>query len=128
MLTLSVDTSTRSGSVAALKDDQVLSKVVISSERPYGEQFQTTVDGLLGRSNIGLSQLDLFGVAVGPGSFTGVRVGLAAVKAWAEVFRKPVAAVSVLEAIAAQANPPSTAERLIVAVLDARRGQVFGGI
>ena len=64
-------------------------------------------------------------MAAGPGSFTGLRVGLAAVKGWAEVYRKPIAAVSALEAVAVQAHSSAA---LIVPVLDARRGQLYFGL
>jgi tRNA threonylcarbamoyladenosine biosynthesis protein TsaB len=63
-------------------------------------------------------------VAAGPGSFTGLRVGLAAVKGWAEVYHKPIAAISALEAVAAQSHSPAA---LLVPLLDARRGQVYFG-
>ena len=69
-------------------------------------------------------QFDLFAVAAGPGSFTGLRVGLTAAKGWAEVYKKPAAGVSGLEAVAAQAH--STA-RLLIPVMDARRGQIYFG-
>ena len=66
-----------------------------------------------------------FAAAAGPGSFTGVRVGLTSVKAWAEVYGKPVAAISRLEGIAAQAANPANH---VAAFVDARRGQVFGAV
>jgi tRNA threonylcarbamoyladenosine biosynthesis protein TsaB len=79
---------------------------------------------LLGELSLKLEQFDLYAVAAGPGSFTGLRVGLAAAKGWAEVYGKPIAAVSALEAVAAQAH--STAD-LLVPVLDARRGEIYFG-
>src|ERR1700690_3810471 len=80
---------------------------------------------LLGELALKMDQIELFAVAAGPGSFTGLRVGLAAVKGWAEVYGKPIAAVSALEAVAVQAR---SSAGLIVPVLDARRGQVYFGI
>src|SRR5437667_9615897 len=65
-----------------------------------------------------------YAVAAGPGSFTGVRVGLTSVKAWAEVYGKPVAGVSRLEAFAAQASRTSR----VAALVDAQRGQLFGAV
>jgi tRNA threonylcarbamoyladenosine biosynthesis protein TsaB len=82
------------------------------------------LDFLLKESSLLLSDFDLFAVVAGPGSFTGLRVGLAAVKGWAEVYRKPVAAISALEAVAAQSD---SAARLLIPVLDARRGQIYFG-
>lgn len=134
MLTLAVDTSTRSGSIALLRDAAVLGQAVIPPDEPYSSRFSPSVDSLMRESGLVLSQVDLFAVAAGPGSFTGLRIGLTAVKAWAEVFGKPIAAVSVLEAIAAHAMSSSIrqavllAELFLVPVFDARRGQVFGAV
>jgi len=70
-----------------------------------------------------MNSVDVFAAVAGPGSFTGLRVGLTAVKGWAEVYGKPIAAISGLEAIAAQA---SGHQEVICPFLDARRGHVFG--
>jgi tRNA threonylcarbamoyladenosine biosynthesis protein TsaB len=83
------------------------------------------VDSLLRELSLDLRDFDLFAVAAGPGSFTGVRVGLAAVKAWAEAYEKPVAAVSALEAVAVQSASEAP---FIVPVLDARRHQLYFGV
>ncbi len=130
MLTLAVDTSARTGSLALLKDATLLAQALISRDEPYSNGFSPTVDRLLRESSVSLSQLDLFAVAAGPGSFTGLRIGLTAVKAWGEVFARPIAAVSVLEAIATAAMQRGglPAAGLLVPVFDARRGQVFGAV
>ena len=80
---------------------------------------------MLGQASVELGQIELFAVVAGPGSFTGLRVGLAAVKGWAEVLGRPIAAVSGLEAVAAQAQGEA---HLLAAAIDARGGQIFGGI
>ncbi len=72
-----------------------------------------------------ISDFDLYAVSAGPGSFTGLRIGLTAVKGWSELFAKPIAPVSALHALSAQGNPQ---RKLIASVMDARRGQIFGGI
>jgi tRNA threonylcarbamoyladenosine biosynthesis protein TsaB len=136
MLILAVDTSTRTGSAAVLRDNEILAEVSGYEETPYSTRLFRDVETLQSRVNFRLDQVDLFAVAAGPGSFTGLRVGLTAVKAWAEVYRKPIAAISGLEAIASQVvtnRTPSTTMgtmngRHIVAFLDARRGQIFGAV
>jgi tRNA threonylcarbamoyladenosine biosynthesis protein TsaB len=125
VLILAIDTSTRAGGVAALQDDRLLEHFFERSERPFSSRLFQTLDLLLERVGRSISDFDLFAVGAGPGSFTGLRVGLTAVKAWAELYHKPVTPVSGLEAIAAQALSETT---LLAAVMDARRGQVFGGI
>src|ERR1700692_1720363 len=102
MLILAVDTSTRTGSAAILRDSEVLAEVSGYEETPYSSRLFRDIDLLQDRANFRLEQVYVFAVAAGPGSFTGLRVGLTAVKAWAEVHGKPIAAVSGLEAIAAE--------------------------
>jgi tRNA threonylcarbamoyladenosine biosynthesis protein TsaB len=130
MLTLAVDTSTRSGSFALLHDETSLGQEPIPPDAPYSIGFSYALDRLLASLEAKLPQIEVFAVGAGPGSFTGLRVGLTAVKAWSEVFGKPIVAVSGLEAIAAQAVPSliSRGDVLLAPVLDARRGQVFGGV
>jgi tRNA threonylcarbamoyladenosine biosynthesis protein TsaB len=126
MLILAVDTSTRQGSLAVLRDEEVLGEVALETDNPHSTGLFQSLDVLLGRLDISLNKLDLCAVSAGPGSFTGLRVGLTAVKAWAEVLQKPIAAVSSLEAIATQVSPGVSDD--VVAVLDARRGQIFGAV
>jgi tRNA threonylcarbamoyladenosine biosynthesis protein TsaB len=127
MRILAIDTTSRAGSVALLEDTEVRAAVSAEEDEPYSTRLFRDVDVVLQRAALatGLAGIDLYAVASGPGSFTGVRVGLAAVKAWAEVYGKPVAAVSALEAIAEQAPEH---EQLVAAVSDAHRGQFFAGL
>lgn len=125
MLLLAVDTSTQAGSLAVLRDERVLGVVSSWVEETYSSRMFRHLAFLLGELNLELKQFELFAVAAGPGSFTGLRVGLAAVKAWAEVYQKPIAPVSGLEAVAAQAH---ARESLLVPVIDARRGQIYAAV
>ena len=132
MLILAVDTSTRTGSAAILRDSEVLAEVSGYEETPYSSRLFRDIALLQDRANFRLDQVDVFAVAAGPGSFTGLRVGLTAVKAWAEVHGKPIAAISGLEAIAAESlvgeTPGAPDAHFIAPFLDARRGQIFGAI
>jgi len=125
VLILAVDTSNRQGSLAVLRDERVIAATGGISEEPYASRLFVDLGRVLGEAQVKLEQIDLLAVATGPGSFTGLRVGLTAVKAWAEVFGRPIAAVSGLEAVAVQAG---ATDRLLVAVIDARGGQFFGAI
>lgn len=125
MLILAIDTSSPSGSLAVLRDDKVIGSVSAWTGEIYSSRMFRQLEFLLHELSLGLEGFDLFAVAVGPGSFTGLRVGLAAVKGWAEVYRKPIAAVSALEAVAAQAHSELP---LVAPVLDARRGQIYFAI
>lgn len=124
MLILALDTSSPSGSVAVLRDERIIGSVSTWTDEVYSARMFRHVEFLLQELSLRFDEFDLFAVAAGPGSFTGLRVGLAAVKGWAEVYQKPVAAVSGLEAIAVQSH---SRVPLLVPVLDARRGQVYFG-
>jgi tRNA threonylcarbamoyladenosine biosynthesis protein TsaB len=129
MLILALDTSTRVGSVAVLHDQTVLAEVVSCPGEPYSVSFFGDLEGLLAPLRLSVQQFDLFAVGAGPGSFTGLRGGLATVKAWSEIFTRPIAAVSCLEATASKiraSGVTTCSGTLIAPVLDARRGQIFG--
>ena len=125
VLVLALDTSSPSGSLAVLRDEKVVGVVSTATGEVYSSRMFRELEFLLGELSLRMDEFELFAVAAGPGSFTGLRVGLAAVKGWAEVYRKPIAAVSALEAVAVQAHSSAA---LIVPVLDARRGQLYFGL
>ena len=125
VLVLALDTSSPSGSLAVLRDEKVVGVVSTATGEVYSSRMFRELEFLLGELSLRMDEFELFAVAAGPGSFTGLRVGLAAVKGWAEVYRRPIAAVSALEAVAVQAHSNAG---LIVPVLDARRGQVYFGL
>ncbi|MBZ5503351.1 MAG: tRNA (adenosine(37)-N6)-threonylcarbamoyltransferase complex dimerization subunit type 1 TsaB [Acidobacteriia bacterium] len=125
VLTLALDTSSPCGSLAVLRNQSVIGSISTWTDEAYSSRIFRHLEFLLGEVAVGLDAFDLFAVVAGPGSFTGLRVGLAAVKGWAEVYGKPIAAISALEAVAAQVR--STAP-VVIPVLDARRGQVYFGI
>jgi tRNA threonylcarbamoyladenosine biosynthesis protein TsaB len=113
-----------------LRDEEVLAQMADSSGQRYSVSLCSGVATLLQGLDLSLEKLDLFAVCAGPGSFTGLRVGLTAVKAWAETLQRPISSVSGLEASAEQVNRRSAhlGDSIFVPILDARRGQVFGGV
>jgi tRNA threonylcarbamoyladenosine biosynthesis protein TsaB len=126
MLLLSVDTSGKHGSLALARceaDTFDVIEVVPLVGGTFSAQLVPQISALL--SKYGFSKLDIggFAVATGPGSFTGLRVGLAAIKALAEVLRQPIAGVSLLEVMAAS----SSVTGRVLALTDAGRGEVFAG-
>jgi tRNA threonylcarbamoyladenosine biosynthesis protein TsaB len=125
VLILALDTSSPTGSLAVLRDEKVIGVVSTLAEETYSSRMFRHLEFLLQELSLKLTDFDLFAVAAGPGSFTGLRVGLAAAKGWAEVYDKPVVGISVLEAIAAQSN---SSAGVLVAASDARRGEVYFGV
>jgi tRNA threonylcarbamoyladenosine biosynthesis protein TsaB len=125
VLILALDTSSPSGSVAVLRDQTTIGVISTRGVENYSTRMFRHLEFLLNDLALRLDQFDLFAVSAGPGSFTGLRVGLTAAKGWAEVYKKPVAGISALEAVAVQARVPTP---VVVPVLDARRGQVYFGL
>ncbi len=125
MLILAVDTGGPCGGAALLRDETVLAQCGGRSEEGYSARIFRNVEEVLGVGGTRLAEVELFAVAAGPGSFTGLRVGLTAVKAWAEVWGRPIAPVDGLEAVAALATEPG---EFVAPVIDARRGQVYAAI
>ena len=125
MKILAVDTSAKSGSVALLEDWRLLAQISGSEEALYSERLFRDLGKIQAKAQIHLKEIDLFAVTTGPGSFTGLRVGLTAVKAWAELYQKPIAGVSVLLAVAAQSKESAG---VVAAFMDARRGQLYGAL
>ena len=126
MIVLAVDTTTPSGSVALLRDDELLGEVGVASASTHSARLLRSVDFLLGALDLDVRAVDAYAVAAGPGSFTGIRIGLAAVKGLAFASGKPAAAVSTLEALASKIAAPPV--RLVCPLLDAKKGQVYAAL
>ncbi|HXJ15118.1 MAG TPA: tRNA (adenosine(37)-N6)-threonylcarbamoyltransferase complex dimerization subunit type 1 TsaB [Candidatus Limnocylindrales bacterium] len=125
MITLGIDTCEARGSVAVRRDGALVSVQKHESAEDYSSWLLPAVErGLISVGTV-MREVGLLAVASGPGSFTGVRVGLTAVKAWAELFGIRVVGVSRLEAMARQI---ADATGFVAASFDAQRGQVFGGL
>jgi tRNA threonylcarbamoyladenosine biosynthesis protein TsaB len=136
MLLLATDTSGRHGSIAVaraqedaqaasaseLRDIEIL-EVAALSGGTFSAQLVPQVAATLAKHGFSKNDIGAFAVASGPGSFTGLRVGLAAIKGLAEILDKPIATVSTLEALAHSAGSLGK----VTAVLDAGRGEVYAG-
>jgi tRNA threonylcarbamoyladenosine biosynthesis protein TsaB len=127
MLILAIDTSGSSGGITLAEADEKSFRVLESAPiagGTFSAQLIPTFAALLKKHRYGVQDIGGFAAASGPGSFTGLRVGLSAIKGLAETLRKPIAVVSVLEALA------SLAERTgrIAAAIDAGRNEVFFGL
>ena len=120
---LAIDTTGDVGSIALVGERGVIEEVTLHSPDGFAHVLFDQIEGLLRRHGLNVSQVDAFASASGPGSFTGVRVGLTAAKGLAEATRRKVIAVSNLQALAWYGSRP-----LRAAVLDARRGEVYGGV
>jgi len=127
MLLLAVDSSDRNGSIALAQcgpgEDCDVLEVVQLVGGTFSAQLVPQIAALLGKYGFSKADIGGFAVVSGPGSFTGLRIGLAVIKALAEVLEKPIAAVSLLEAVAIG----SRVRGRVVAALDAGRDEVYAG-
>lgn len=124
MWVLALDTSTRAGSVALARGGDVVAAASGDPSRTHGERLPGDLLSLAGDAGVALSRIDLFAVSRGPGSFTGLRVGLATIQALALAQRRNVLPVSTLEALA---HTPGQGER-VLAWMDGHRGDVFAAL
>jgi len=120
---LAIDTTGECGSIALVGEQGLLEEVALDSPDGFAHILFGEIQRLLARHGLTINQIDAFASASGPGSFTGVRVGLTAVKGLAEAAGRKVVAVSNLQALAWYGSRP-----LRATVLDARRGEVYGGV
>ena len=122
---LAVDTTTRTCSVAVVSRSGPLSEITTDNAETHALHLMGMVDQALARAGMLLGALDGFAVTRGPGSFTGLRIGLSSVKGMAMATGKPVVPVSSLEVLAIQARSISGASDTIVSLIDAYRREVF---
>lgn len=120
---VAIDTTSESGSLALIENGNVLDEVSVLSAEGFGHVLFPQLELLLSRHGWSPAAVDCYAAAAGPGSFTGVRVGLAAIKGLGEALGKPVVAVSNLQAVAWHGTA-----LLRAAVSDARRGEVYGAV
>lgn len=121
---LTIQTATPAGSVALTTGEQLLGELSLDVRRPHGSWLLGVIEQLLEAAGMAVADLDGFGVTVGPGSFTGLRVGLATIKGLAMATGKPIAGVSTLQTLAMQV--PFAALPLCT-LLDARKQEIYAG-
>lgn len=125
MLILSVDTTSEIGGVAIFRDAECLAQSPHWGTGNYSVVLFAGLDAVLSTAQLEIKEIDLFAVANGPGSFTGIRTGLAAVLGWSKACGRPARGVSVLDALV-EADAPST--EFALPILDARRSEFYGAL
>ena len=125
MIVLALDTTGRAGSAAIVRDGVVLAEVSGDPAATHGQRLPGELIRLIAQAGIPLASVDLLAVAAGPGSFTGLRVGIAAMQGLAMATGRPIVPVSTLEALARTASGD---EDLVAPWVDAQRGEVFAAL
>ncbi len=125
MITLAIDTATKTATVALLRDESILVEYFFNLSVNHSETVLPAIQQGLGLARICMADVDLFALTVGPGSFTGLRIGASTVKGLAVATGKPVVGVSTLEALAYNAiDYPG----LVCPILDARKGEIYAAL
>ena len=125
MKILGIDTSTPIGSVALIDDDNLVAEHTLNIVQAHSSRLMPAIDTVLKWSDITAADLDGCAVGVGPGSFTGVRIGVATIKSLCYALDKPIVGVSTLEAVAYNLR---WTNGVICPLFDARRSEVYGAI
>lgn len=125
MLVLSLDTTTRAGSVAVVRGDEVLSEIVGDAARTHGERLPRDLERALAIAAVTMRDIELLTVMAGPGSFTGLRVGIAAMQGLATAMGLRIVAASALDALA---SVGANDRHPVAAWVDAQRGEVFAAL
>jgi tRNA threonylcarbamoyladenosine biosynthesis protein TsaB len=128
MRVLALDTTTREGSVALIEDVRVIAERAGEEARTHAERLPRELLDLLDDWGLSIADIDLFAVAAGPGSFTGLRIGIATIQGLALVEARPVVPVSALDALAQVGSTDEAPGTLIGAWMDAQRGEVFSAL
>lgn len=124
MKVLALDTSTLMASVAVVEDNNLLGEYSINQDMTHSENLMPMIEEVLRNLDIEIKEIDLFAVALGPGSFTGLRIGLASIKSFAHVLDKPIIGVSTLEGLAHNLAYSD----IVIPMIDARRDRVYTGV
>ena len=125
MNSLMIDTSGPACGVASMADGRLVYEAELTHKQTHSQRVMLMVDAALQMSDMTLEDMDVLGAVVGPGSFTGVRIGVSTVKALAHAAGKPCVAVDALEALAANVT---TFDGVVCPILDARAQQVYGAM
>ncbi|AOY75730.1 tRNA (adenosine(37)-N6)-threonylcarbamoyltransferase complex dimerization subunit type 1 TsaB [Clostridium formicaceticum] len=124
MKILALDTSSIVATVAVLDDEKLMGEYILNHKKTHSQKLMPMMEEVLKSCELSPKEIDVFAVSLGPGSFTGLRIGLATIKAMAQALDKPVVGVSTLEGLAFNLVH---CEALICPIIDAQRDLVYTG-
>jgi len=125
MLIFGIDTCSMSSSASVVSDERMIAQFSVNHKKTHSERIMPQIEAMLEAADISINDIDAFAAAVGPGSFTGVRIGVATAKALAQALNKPCIPVSALEGLATNVL---SFDGIIAPILDARRNQVYNAL
>ena len=127
MKILAIDTSSDNCSVAILEDNNVIKQLKLKDEKTHSQKLMPLIDKLLSECNYKINDFDLFACSKGPGSFTGIRIGIATIKAFSDATSKPLIGISSLKSLAYNLID-YTSNSYVVSLIDAKHGNVYCGV
>ncbi|MBE7051689.1 MAG: tRNA (adenosine(37)-N6)-threonylcarbamoyltransferase complex dimerization subunit type 1 TsaB [Ruminococcaceae bacterium] len=125
MKILAMDTSSVNATVALSDNNRIMGEYTVSNDRAHSQIIMPMLDELLRHCSVQIKEVDVFAVALGPGSFTGLRIGIAAMKTLAQALNKPIIGISSLDAVAASFF---ATDKIICPIFDARRNDVYNAV
>lgn len=125
MLIFGIDTCCMAATAALMEENRLIAQTVINHKKTHSQKMMPQVASMFDMAELTVEDVDYFAAAVGPGSFTGVRIGVATAKAMALAENKPCIAISTLEALA---NNSAVFDGILCPILDARRNQVYNAL
>jgi len=127
MTLLALETATTTCGVAVLRDESVLAQAHLHRSRVHSERLTPLAEDTLRHADVAPDELDVVAVSMGPGSYTGLRIGVSTAKGWALATDAHLVGVPTLDAYAAQLRPVAADGDVVSALLDARRDEVYAG-
>ena len=124
MKILGIDTSSLAASVAVIEDDKLICEYTINTKKTHSQKLMPMIENMLNISDIDINDIDLIAVCEGPGSFTGLRIGMSTAKAISHISKQPIITVNSVELLAGSMD---MCDKHICSILDAQRTQVYTG-
>lgn len=125
MKILAMDTSSVNATVAVCDENRILGEYTVSNERAHSQIIMPMLESLLNHCSLTIKDIDVFAVALGPGSFTGLRIGISAMKTLAQSLSKPIIGVSSLDEVASSFFGT---DKIVCPIFDARRNEVYNAL
>ena len=128
MKILGIDTSSKFLNIALAEDEDIIKEESYLLDRRHASQLVPKIAELLKKSRVAINKIDVFMIGIGPGSFTGLRIGVSAVKGFGIATGKPCIGVASIDSIACNAAGGEYENKDIVPIIDAKRGQVYSAV
>ena len=124
MKILGIDTSSNASSVSVIEDNKLICEYTVNTKTTHSQKLMPMIENMLSMSGVNIKEIDAIAICIGPGSFTGLRIGMATAKAISHVNNLPIIGVNSLEILAGNMN---LYDKKICSILDAQRNQVYTG-